>query len=173
MQKLEIDKPLYIEPIIGYRSWRLEKVDPYIIRSSANSHVWKAKEIIQAECKELKSPHLYHSYCGIYSNKQSISLLPYIGAIFGRINGTVYQWGHIIEHEHGYRSEYAYPRSFDAVSCGRCGNMINGNIMIHNCYFLFIFCSQCAEGNAFYEDDIPLYTSSSKLLKELNLAYGL
>ncbi len=48
--------------------------------------------------------------CGIYAFKTPADLI--YEAIGLRIVGTVYLWGRIIEHEHGYRAQYAYPASF-------------------------------------------------------------
>lgn len=37
------------------------------------------------------------------------------------IGGYVYLYGQVQEHKGGYRAQYAYPKSFDAISCAMCG----------------------------------------------------
>ena len=51
--------------------------------------------------------------CGIYGYKQSESLMRYLKGqlVFKPILvGQVALWGRIVEHKHGYRAQYAYPK---------------------------------------------------------------
>lgn len=41
----------------------------------------------------------------------------------GIVVGKVALWGNIIEHEEGFRAQFAYPRSLEEVVCAGCGSI--------------------------------------------------
>ena len=54
-----------------------------------------------------------HYGCGIYGVKTAELLCQHLRDIWPTettVIGQVYLWGHIVEHEHGYRAQYAYPK---------------------------------------------------------------
>lgn len=176
MQKLEIKEMLYLQPIIGRRQWKLAMVpnslmNPFV-GSLVNNTIWTPKVKLHALCNvSIKEtpPHINCTKCGIFSYKNSCYYFR-----GGAIEGRIYQWGKIIEHEYGHRSEYAYPSSFDYLICGYCNEYINGKLAIFN-RFSRILCDQCA--NKYYLDIEPEldlhFIQAGKLLYDLNDTYGL
>jgi len=112
-----------VEPIIGWRRWSVEMFGNEL--RSNNGVRWTPYEKLTAECKKLPSffdPTIgckgVHCTCGIYAYKTPEE------AKFGKNAprnlgtgstdcwGEVYLWGRVIEHEKGWRAQYAYPKSF-------------------------------------------------------------
>jgi len=52
--------------------------------------------------------------CGIYGSK-SLEHLPKYGFERSRIQGQVSLWGTVVEHQYGWRAQYAYPKSFSLL----------------------------------------------------------
>lgn len=62
--------------------------------------------------------------CGVYGIRETLLpeaplLLPY-----GHVVGRVALWGKVQEHAFGYRSEFAYPLTFEYKSCATCGFLL-------------------------------------------------
>lgn len=117
--------------IIGYRCWRIENG---LLRSVYQSDVWKPGEILEGRelgdwdsrgihaWKDGGSKH-YHDYIRSYLNRENDPFTRYF--MWGRdtdekveskpamVTGTVFLWGDVVEHERGYRAEYARVRSLD------------------------------------------------------------
>ena len=94
-------------PIIGWRIWIFD------IESERLASYFK-KETIWTPGKPLKSHEIVKfntkTNHGIHAFKDLPNLYKYLK--FGDkilIAGTVNLWGTVIEHEHGYRAQYAYP----------------------------------------------------------------
>src|SRR5271165_6948379 len=109
------------EPIVAYRLWYFydEKLHSAFVYNLA----WKSGEAIKSEVngytqgihawKAFPDALLYGNYCD--STKWKKSTIPVYpmnlhGTSFINIYGEVYLWGQIIEHEKGYRAEFAYPK---------------------------------------------------------------
>lgn len=106
--------------IVGYRCWRIEKG---WLRSVYQSDVWKPGCILEGRelgdwdsrgihaWKDPSSPQ-YHDYIRGYLNSEDN---PFV--IGNRkpamVTGTVFLWGDVVEHERGWRAEYARVRSLD------------------------------------------------------------
>src|ERR1022692_4891994 len=114
--------PDYISPIIGYRVWKWEHtgvkslcgerwhpgqslaarcrasavVGPIVGRAEA---VHDARDVPQAICT-----------CGVYAAKTFHHLCS-VGYAKCGIHGEVYLWGTVVEHELGWRAQFAYPKS--------------------------------------------------------------
>jgi hypothetical protein len=114
--------PDYISPIIGYRVWKWEHtglkslcgerwhpgqslaarcrasavVGPIVGRAEA---VHDARDVPQANCT-----------CGVYAAKTFHHLCS-VGYAKCGIHGEVYLWGTVVEHELGWRAQFAYPKS--------------------------------------------------------------
>ena len=80
---------------------------------SLNGIGWRPGEAFTAECKTQGCHEVPRSdcTCGIYASK-SLDHLRRIGYTENRIHGEVCLWGTIIEHEDGWRAQFAYPKNF-------------------------------------------------------------
>jgi hypothetical protein len=117
--------------IIGYRCWRIENG---LLRSVYQSDVWQPGQILEG--RELgdwdqrgihawkdSGSEQYHDYIRSYLNQGSDPFTAMIlwGKTSARgvearpamVTGTVFLWGDVVEHERGYRAEYARVRSLD------------------------------------------------------------
>lgn len=94
--------------IVGWRSWKVKNFGDLLY--SFNGAEWKPRSAFTAKCD---SPDCAGPYCdcGTYAWKSRDSL---------RVNrspaqvldGECWLWGRVIEHELGYRAEFAYPKAF-------------------------------------------------------------
>jgi hypothetical protein len=120
--------------LIGYRGWLvLERHD---LSSVAHQFVWKPGEIVEGKISECVAGSAFWSdpiFGGTYSffdasecEKQfsgvDSSKFPadcYVGHSFTRVLGiafgTIKMWGEVIEHELGYRAQFARLHSIDRV----------------------------------------------------------
>ena len=107
-------------PIIAHRIWNIIFTqDNRLCHLSSlnNSIAWPARFPFHAKCGAGSNPHCVPCHgcsCGVYALKGEEQLLLHpisAGNVLGpvRISGTVALWGKVIEHEHGYRAQYAYP----------------------------------------------------------------
>ena len=101
--------PDYVTPITGYRVWKWHR-ERLISLLLLSDEQWHPNRPHTARCALFgglathKAPHL-RCTCGIYAGK-TLSQHSMVG-----IYGEVYLWGTVIEHEHGWRAQYAYPKS--------------------------------------------------------------
>ena len=114
--------PDCISPIIGFRSWQWDRAG---IRS-LNGKRWQPGTPLEAGCtvcdfavgrRGPKAGQRSHSApqldctCGIYANKRLEHLRrPSYERLI--IHGEVLLWGMVVEHQYGWRAQYAYPKSF-------------------------------------------------------------
>lgn len=104
---------VHVEPILAYRVWDVGMMgDKWSLCSTRDAHPWPRLRIVQALCYE---PHQAPAEdcecrgstmgCGFYALKKPDQQQ------LGRYTafGEVWLWGKVIEHEDGYRAEYAYP----------------------------------------------------------------
>ena len=108
--------PDYISPVVAYRVWRWKETG----LQSLNGEPWLPGQHLEARCRVAPAarhmgeaanevPHRKCT-CGIYAAKNSEHLRQ-IGYADGGICGEVYLWGTVVEHELGWRSQFAYPKS--------------------------------------------------------------
>jgi len=107
--------PDYISPIVAYRAWYWDAAG---IRSFCGQ-AWHPGQPLAATCRRFVAEAAHHLHqvpemnctCGIYAAKSRDALrrAGYMG--FG-IHGEVYLWGTVVEHEIGWRAQYALPRNF-------------------------------------------------------------
>ena len=112
------------EPIMAYRAWRIASSG--VLLSCTCDCIWKPRERMYAICNiadhEAGAP-AWRCYCGLYayktlaalraSNYMEASAAPALfkhppGAL--TVSGRVALWGRVVDHELGYRAEYAYPQ---------------------------------------------------------------
>jgi len=99
--------PDYIFPLVGYRVWQWDEIG----LKSLNAIRWRPGEVLSAECKTKGCHEAPQSdcTCGVYAAK-SLDRLRRIGYPPDRIHGEVYLWGTVVEHEDGWRAQFAYPK---------------------------------------------------------------
>ena len=123
--------PDRIEPVIGYRNWWTLENGLYSIGWSTTHwqplkmisaiHIFNIDNIIPYNdickqhtidnCRGSKSEVFDDVYkCGVHATKQELEVNMRFIAGTRIVYGQVYLWGLIVEHELGYRAEYAYPK---------------------------------------------------------------
>ena len=113
------DPPLSLEPVLGWRLWRLERVGGVpTLRSVTRSDLWQPREVMEATCPHRGLTAVCR--CGLYAAASPQDL-----AQTGMANpetcvvGAIAMWGTVVEHTRGARSRYAYPARLRLV-CGTC-----------------------------------------------------
>jgi len=114
-----VSLPDYISPIVGYRVWTWG----FLGLKSLCGQTWHPGQSLAARCRasavvgraemvhdSQDAPHPSCT-CGIHAVK---TLHHFRGAGYQRyvIHGQVYLWGAVVEHELGYRAQFAYPKNF-------------------------------------------------------------
>lgn len=113
--------PDLISPIIGHRVWRLDAAR----LKSLNGEPWSPGKALTAGCRatsyativgRASAAHDAHDVpqltctCGVYAAR-SLEHLRSMGCPRYAIRGEVYLWGTVVEHELGFRAQFAYPKS--------------------------------------------------------------
>ena len=104
------------EPIIGWRLWH---VDGDRLRSWTRGTPWAGRTRFTARCRRHPAPRLGHR-CGVYAlrtREQAEALLASLPALPLRpvALGRVSLWGRVVENEHGWRGELAYPYDLELI----------------------------------------------------------
>jgi hypothetical protein len=114
--------PDYISPVVGYRVWQWDATG----LRSLNGELWLASQPLSAVCrvdtsgsiaglsKATHNPNelpYFSCTCGVYAAK-TIGHLNQCGYKRFGVHGEVYLWGTVVEHERGWRAEFAYPKTF-------------------------------------------------------------
>jgi hypothetical protein len=108
--------PDYISPIAGYRAWRWDAAG----LRSLNGEPWFPGRPLEAACGAaargilgpVEAVNVAHESthsdctCGVYAAK-SIEHLRQSGYERYGIHGEVYLWGTVVEHERGWRAQFA------------------------------------------------------------------
>jgi len=93
--------------LIGWRAWNVTTFGNTL--KSFNRVEWKPFMKLTAECKGCGTD----CTCGIYAWKRdAISAEPPDFNPLKSVCGEVWLWGRVLECEHGYRAEFAYPKAF-------------------------------------------------------------
>jgi len=113
--------PDYISPIVGYRVWQWDATG----LRSLNGEKWSAHQSLSAVCradacgsiaglsKATHNPAELPSLsctCGVYAARTMEHLRECGYKRFG-VRGEVFLWGKVVEHERGWRAEFAYPKT--------------------------------------------------------------
>ena len=107
--------PDYISPVVAYRAWQLDATG----LKSLCGELWHPGRSLAAACKasvrgkahDVHDAPQMNCTCGIYAAKSQEDLRTSGYAGFG-IHGEVYLWGTVVEHELGWRAQYACPKNF-------------------------------------------------------------
>ena len=107
--------PDYISPIVAYRAWQWDATG----LKSFCGEPWHPSRTLAARCTRFVGDAAHHFHdapqmnctCGIYAAKsrENLRRAGYMG--FG-IHGEVYLWGTVVEHQLGWRAQYACPKNF-------------------------------------------------------------
>lgn len=126
--------PDYCEPIIGYRCWDVMRTG--LLTSQAIPEPWPPYCVMHAHCRSISgtsesNSHIdergdwivspvMHCWCGIHAFKlDATAFARHLSddnsygtsrRAQGRAWGSVAMWGKLIEHQDGYRAEFAYPK---------------------------------------------------------------
>jgi len=113
--------PDFISPIVGYRVWQWDAAG----LKSLNDEPWSPGRRIVAGCRaasrgliagRAEATHDAHDApqanctCGVYATK-SLEHLRTTGYVRYGIHGEVNLWGTVVEHEQGWRAQFAYPKN--------------------------------------------------------------
>jgi preprotein translocase subunit YajC len=113
--------PDYISPVVGYRVWQLDATG----LRSLNGEKWVAHQPLSAVCradacgsiaglsKAKHNPAKLPSFsctCGVYAAR-TMEHLRQCGYRKLGVHGEVYLWGTVVEHERGWRAQFAYPKT--------------------------------------------------------------
>jgi hypothetical protein len=113
--------PDYISPVVGYRVWQW---DARGLRS-LNGEKWFAHQPLAAVCradvcgsiaglsKATHNPAELPSFsctCGVYAAR-TMEHLRQCGYRKLGVHGEVFLWGTVVEHERGWRAQFAYPKT--------------------------------------------------------------
>lgn len=113
--------PDVVEPIVGYRAWRIE--NDVLCSTTYRHNIWLPGKTLKAKCsydstennKRCTLQHSLHhpphkgGLCGFYAyNEPEWNIIKLkVGGCYSLALGEVELWGKIIEHEVGYRGQYA------------------------------------------------------------------
>jgi hypothetical protein len=104
--------PDFVSPIIGYRVWGWDAVG----LTSLNGERWTPKKPIVAGCRACETHGAHHAphmncTCGVYAAKTLQHLRRSCYGSHGPC-GEVLLWGTVVEHQRGWRAQFAYPKNF-------------------------------------------------------------
>lgn len=101
--------------IIGHRAWTVQGRN-LLLSLSAGSAWFPGQPMVDnvGHGQEIED----HNDAGIWAFKDPYRLAREFWATADRVFGTVWLWGTVIEHEYGYRAQYAAVRSLDHASPG-------------------------------------------------------
>jgi hypothetical protein len=117
--------PDYISPVVGYRVWQWDAAG----LQSLNGELWFARQPLSAVCRADRSGSIsglskathdsgelpyFNCTCGVYAAR-TIEHLHKCGYRKFGVHGEVYLWGRVVEHERGWRAQFAYPKALFLV----------------------------------------------------------
>ena len=102
--------PDYISPIVGYRVWNWDAIGLW----SLNGERWFPDRALASKCPRADhEPPTDDCSCGVYAAKNYEHLQRMFSTKFVEdfVHGEVHLWGKVVEHDLGYRAQFAYPKS--------------------------------------------------------------
>jgi hypothetical protein len=124
MEAVPSPVPLSIEPVLGWRVWRLSRRDDgsLALVSATRSDEWPAREAASARCYVHHGEPAPGRYCqcGLYAASTPEALATsQIYSDATTVVGAVAMWGTVIEHTRGVRAATSYPARLLLV-CALC-----------------------------------------------------
>jgi hypothetical protein len=105
--------PDYIAPLVAWRAWKTVCIGgEWRLQALGKLNPWEPKKALEARCEAGRShpsPNKECS-CGIWSFTSLDTLLSKVDNYEVKVLGQVSIWGRIVECEHGFRSQFAYPK---------------------------------------------------------------
>jgi preprotein translocase subunit YajC len=117
--------PDHISPVVGYRVWQWDAAG----LKSLNGERWVAHQPLSAVCRADRSRSIsglskathnsaelpcFNCSCGVYAAR-TIKHLHQCGYKRFGVCGEVHLWGTVVEHERGWRAQFAYPKTLFLV----------------------------------------------------------
>jgi hypothetical protein len=104
---LDVDPPLTLEPVVGWRVWGLDRVGgALMLRSVTRPDRWPARDVMVAKCIRHRAWTVpdWDCTCGLYAaaSPEQLTLSGVLG-IGNSVVGTVSMWGRLIEYTLGAR----------------------------------------------------------------------
>lgn len=126
-QKKELAPEQTFGEITAFRVWRIRDSTGLLTSSFRTEHTWKPQEVLQSHKKPepFDSVAAFSKKVGIHAWKSVFEVSEYAAAFLdswsdswydgvrGAVIGRVHLWGEVIEHERGYRAEFARIISID------------------------------------------------------------
>jgi len=113
----KLPQEIVLAAIVGWRRWSVPMFEDVLI--STNGTRWIPSERLQARCAAGDAGFCKGILCscGIYCYKTraQVETLENQPTQDTHVYGEVYLWGRVVEHEHGYRAQFAYPKSLVGV----------------------------------------------------------
>ncbi len=127
----EMETLTKLEYLTAWRTWRVWMSEDgptlHSVATSASLGTWTSCEAMEARCGylEMNPPACAcnscpgdNTLCGIYAYKEAPKTVQHeMGMV-----GQVALWGTVIEHDVGFRGQYAYPLNFTHGHCPWCGS---------------------------------------------------
>ena len=117
--------------VTAWRTWRVwlssEGLSLHSVAAAPNLGEWQPLRPMEARCgyREMRPPACEcdscpsgDNKCGIYAYREAPSSVTHAMGIVGRVA----LWGTVIEHQTGYRSQFAYPIDVAYGHCTWCGS---------------------------------------------------
>lgn len=133
---------------------------------------WTENRPMKAEC--LLRTDAFHDSpsvncnCGLYAVKEPANC-------FGSVTGRIEIWGHYVEHDKGWRAEYAYPVALSDCKCEPCGKTISfsmAKVQLRQSVDLeplTVACRDCLKSL----HDICKWVPVSHVIEQIGFLYGL
>ena len=110
------------EPIVAWRAWALtghrDGTELLLRPVAKRARTWRPREVVEASCRtsrwhEAPDPACT---CGLHgTHGLEVLRKTKCPAVLGRVA----LWGRVVEHEHGYRAQFAYPQRLRLI-CQFC-----------------------------------------------------
>jgi hypothetical protein len=107
--------PDYAAPLVGWRVWRVAETRAGLrLLSVVYDDVWLPLRPAVASCPRGHQAPEAACVCGLYALADRAGAARYLVGrndpwVVGRVLGLVSLWGAVVECEHGWRAERAYP----------------------------------------------------------------
>lgn len=113
-----------VDPVVGWRAWRLRRDDDGVLclQPAFRGSPWPPREPVAAECvrRRRHGAPKRRCTCGLYGFRDGCEVG--LGGTRLAAVGQVSMWGRVVEHDRGYRAEFAYPARLRLV-CSVCLTM--------------------------------------------------